>query len=302
MRVLVTGAGSFLGRHCVQSLARLGHQVIAASSQTPPNALLTQAQWIVCDLMQAGAPERLAKEARADRVMQLSWVRSGTGFWTDPANRDWVGVSLALARACAEQGAQWFAAAGTCFEYDWPTSSPCIEGVTPTREHTLYDSCKSQLRGELAAFCQSAGIRGAWAHLFYLYGPGEYEGKLVASVARALVRGEPALCSSGRVIRDYMDVRDAGAALAAIIHAGLEGRVNVGSGEGHEVAHIARLLGELAGRSELVRLRALPDRPDDPPMIVADITRLQNEAQLAPTRSLKDGLQDALEWWRTKET
>jgi len=35
-------------------------------------------------------------------------------------------------------------------------------------------------------------------------------------------------------------------------------------------------------------------------MIVADISRLRNEAQFTPTRSLKDGLRDALDWWRTK--
>ena len=63
-------------------------------------------------------------------------------------------------------------------------------------------------------------------------------------------------------------------ALAAITLSGLTGAVNVGSGEGARVADVASLLGRLAGRPDLIKLGALPDRPDEPLRIVVEAAML----------------------------
>ncbi len=141
----------------------------------------------------------------------------------------------------------------------------------------------------------------AWARLFFLYGPGESPGRLVPSVAQALANGEPAKCSSGTGVRDFMDVRDAGEALTSLALSDVSGAVNVASGSGISVADVARTLGRLAGKPELVQVGALEDRPTEPPRIVADVARLRDEVGYQPGRTLEAGLEEALAYWTRTE-
>jgi nucleoside-diphosphate-sugar epimerase len=53
-----------------------------------------------------------------------------------------------------------------------------------------------------------------------------------------------------------------------------------------------------AGATELLRIGALPDRPDDPPYIVADTTRLDREVGWRPTRDLDAAVRETVAWWR----
>jgi len=57
------------------------------------------------------------------------------------------------------------------------------------------------------------------------------------------------------------------------------------------------MLGRLAGRPELIKLGALPDRADEPVRIVADTTRLTTEVGFRPRFDLETGLREALDYW-----
>jgi nucleoside-diphosphate-sugar epimerase len=73
----------------------------------------------------------------------------------------------------------------------------------------------------------------------------------------------------------------------------VEGAVNVASGEPLAVAEVAEILGAISGRPDLVRLGALPDRPDEPPVLVADVTRLRVEVGFRPRWGLREALEAA---------
>jgi len=293
MRVLVTGASGFVGRQAVVALAASGAEVHAVSR----NALPIDCAWHGVDLLDPDSTRRVLREVKPDAVLHLAWcVEHGT-FWTDPANADWLAATVALARAAAEAGCRHFTGVGTCYEFDWPADGDCIEDAAPLIGHTSYDIAKSQCRSALQALFASQDVGFAWARLFFLYGPYEDPRRLVSSVARALVRGEPAACSRGLAARDFMDVRDAGAALAAIALAGATGDINVASGLGTRISEVASMLGDLAGRPELIRLGALPDRAAEPPRIVADVARLTGEVGFRPRFDLERGLKDALAFW-----
>ncbi|HEY2662592.1 MAG TPA: NAD(P)-dependent oxidoreductase, partial [Caulobacteraceae bacterium] len=265
MRVLVTGASGFVGRHVVTALMKAGAEVHAVARESAP----LDCPWYCLDLLNPANARDVVRQVRPDAVLHLAWCVEHGRFWTDPANADWVAATMVLARASIEAGVRRFTGVGTCYEYDWPSASDCDERTTPLIGHTLYDIAKNSCRSVLDALFATHGLDFAWARLFFLYGPEEDDRRLVASVANALARGEPARCSQGLAVRDFMDVRDAGAALAAITLSGLTGAVNVGSGEGARVADVASLLGRLAGRPDLIKLGALPDRPDEPLRIVA---------------------------------
>jgi len=291
MRILVTGASGFVGRCAVAELVTRGVETIAVSRRP---ARAEGARTIACDLLDPTAMRRALEEARPDVILHLAWTVEHGKFWNAPDNLDWVAATLHLMRAAREVGVRRFVGVGTCFEYDWPAESDCDERTTPIIPTTLYAVAKDAVRriggewGELAF---------AWARLFYLYGPEENESRFVASVASRLARREPAPLSRGLAVRDFMHVRDGGAALAATALSEMTGPVNIASGHGTALRDIAETLARLAGRPDLLRIGALPDRPGDPPRIVGTARRLSEEAGFSPKYGLEEGLSDVYAWW-----
>ena len=151
-----------------------------------------------------------------------------------------------------------------------------------------------------AAFAQEAGISLAWARLFFIYGPGESPGRFVPAIIRSLLRGEPAPLTAGTQRRDFLHVADLGAALAALAQSSVSGPVNVASGTGVSLLEIAQTIARRLDAEELLEAGALPMRENDPPSLVADVSRLRDEVGWVPSVDLGDGLQESIEWWRAR--
>jgi len=134
---------------------------------------------------------------------------------------------------------------------------------------------------------------------FFLYGPGEHPDRLVSYVIRSLLTGQPAQCSAGGQRRDYFYVKDAARAFVALLRSKISGAVNLGSGASVDVATLARRLGSLAQREDLICLGAKPVA-DDTPMVVAGQQRLRNELGWSPEFTLEFALAETFEWWRRR--
>jgi nucleoside-diphosphate-sugar epimerase len=295
-RVLVTGATGFVGRQALAPLVSAGHEVHAvARAPGPP---LDGVTWHAGDLLAPGAAERLVAGVGPSHLLHLAWYAEHGRFWTSPENVRWVEASLALLRAFAAAGGRRAVLAGTCAEYDWTAADGTFAEDAPLAPATLYGAAKRGLHEVAAAFAAQAEIALAWGRLFFLYGPHEHPDRLVASVARAIAEGRPAEVSSGVQERDFMHVEDAARAFCAILDSAVSGPVNVATGEPARIADVVRGLAEAAGRPDLPRFGALPDRPGDPPRLVADARRLRDEVGFTPRHDLDDGLRGTLAWWR----
>jgi nucleoside-diphosphate-sugar epimerase len=298
MRILLTGASGFVGQHTLAALSAYSDDIHAVSRRHP--SARGRYRWHEADLLSEGAADQLIAEVKPDCVLHLAWCVEHGKFWTDPVNLDWVSATLRLARASVESGVSRFVATGTCYEYNWPDAGDCDEHTTPLSPHFLYDTSKNCLRGLLDSFFAQSGVSFAWARLFFLYGPDEAPTRLVSSLARALAAGVPADCSRGLAVRDFMDVRDVGRALAALATGDLAGPVNIATGRGVSIADIARMLGRLAEREDLVRLGALPDRIGEPPRIVAKVDRLEREVGFNAARPIEQGLAESFAYWNRR--
>lgn len=291
MRVLVTGATGFIGRQAVSALLRAGHSV-ACTARNITRAV--PADWIQSDLLAEGEPERVVQSSGANSILHMAWTTEHGKYWTDPANTTWTAASINLVSAALKHGVKRFVGVGTCFEYDWPVDDDCNETSTPIVQHFPYDAAKDDFHRALAGLSNSQGLEYAWGRIFHLYGPGENPSRLVASIARSIQAGHEAKCSTGRMLCDFMDVRDAGRALAELAVSNVTGPVNIASGDRRTVAQIAHELGDLAGTPHLIKIGALPDRQNEPARITASIERLRNEVGFKNEFTLRDGLQQIL--------
>lgn len=305
MRALVTGATGFVGRHTLEPLVRRGFEVHAVARRPPrdtggewPAAGVT---WHAADLLAMDEAASLIDRVRSTHLLHLAWFAEPGAYWTASENLDWVGASLRLLRAFGEHGGERVVIAGSSAEYEWG-GEVCTERETPLRPATLYGAAKHGLHVVAAAYARRVGLSLAWARPFFLYGPHERPERLVPSIARPLLAGQPAPCTDGDQLRDFLYVPDAGDALAALLDSSVEGPVNVASGEGTRVRAVAELTAEAAGRPQLLRVGELPRPPGDPDAIVAGVGRLGEEVGWRARTGIEDGIARTVAWWRERNT
>lgn len=295
-RVLVTGATGFIGRHCVDRLRHRGYEVHAVTSRSPVPAG-GDVRWHRADLLDAADTRALVARVGASHLLHLAWYAEPGRYAESMLNFDWVQASLGLVRAFHAQGGQRVVMAGSSFEYDW-TYAFCSERITPRVPTTVYGRCKTLMFELLDAYARGGALSAAWGRIFFLYGPHEHPARLISSVIRALLRGEPARCSSGDQVRDYMHVHDVADALVAVLDSAVEGPVNIASGSYRPIKEIVIRIGQQLRREELIQLGALPGRPNDVPLVIADVARLSNEVGWRPRYDLEHGLAQTIGWWQ----
>jgi nucleoside-diphosphate-sugar epimerase len=298
-RVLLTGATGFIGRQAVAPLLELGYEVHATGVETEVG-LETEAEgqvaWHRADLLAPGGAGNLIAAVQPSHLLHFAWYAAPGKYWTSPENLRWVGASLELLQAFAEHGGQRVVMAGSCAEYDWRYGS-CSEQVTPLAPATLYGTCKHALQTMVSAYAVRAGLSAAWGRIFFLYGPHEHPTRLVASVIRALLRGEPAPTSHGAQVRDFLHVTDAGAAFVTLLNGDVTGPVNVASGQPISVRDLVYRIAAKLGRADLIELGALPTPANEPPLLVADVRRLRDEVGWRPRYDWDTGLDQTIAWW-----
>jgi len=296
-RILVTGAGGFIGKHCLPFLCNGEFEVHAISRV--PHEPDQDIQWHAVDLFKDGAPGEIVSKVRPTHLLHLAWYATPTRYWTATENFQWVSASLALLKAFAEQGGQRAVMAGTCAEYDW-RHGWCSEGVTPLAPTTVYGVSKHALQSMLAAYSQQYGLSSAWGRIFFLYGSHEHPSRLVASVIHSLLKGTPAACSRGDQVRDFMHVTDVAAAFVALLGSDVQGPVNIASGQATTIHDVVNRIAEKIGRPDLLRLGERPTTATEPPLLLADVRRLNNEVGWYPAYSLDAGLDATIRWWRNQ--
>lgn len=296
-RVLVTGAGGFVGRHALAPLRARGYEVHAFGRRARADA--DGVHWHAVDLLDPIATADAVKRIAPAQLLHFAWYVEHGRFWTAPENYAWVEATLALARAFAAAGGRRLVAAGTCVEYDL-RHGVCDEATTPLAPATAYGTCKDATRRLLERYCADADIGFAWGRIFHLYGPDEPPARLVASICRALLAGETAPCTHGRQLRDFLHAADAADAFVALLDGPVQGAVNIGSGEPLRIAELATALAALIGRPDGLQLGARPAPADDPAILVPATQRLRAEVGWQPARTLEAGLRDTIAWWRTR--
>lgn len=318
-RILVTGANGFVGRNTLAPLRRRGlevHGVVAPGEVLDVRNVIEHG----VDLLDPREVRRLVRDVAPSHLLHLAWCTEHGKYWEAPENLDWVAASLTLARAFHEHGGRRLVMAGSCAEYDWaapacrvretelqlPEAEDALEistldeRVAPCNPSSLYGISKHALHTLVSAFCSRVGISGAWARIFFLYGPDEDPRRLVASVIRSLLSGEPAECTHGDQVRDFLHVADAGSALSALVDSRVEGPVNVASGNALPLSELLLILGQRLGRRDLIRLGARPAAEDEPAILAADTGRLNHEVGWEPTMDLETGLEATIAWWRNR--
>lgn len=279
--VLLTGATGFVGRAIHRYLHRQGHDVrvivragraVRLAAPVSPAAVLDVEDLFACDAdWWARACEGV------DAVIHAAWYVEHGRYPDAPENAACVDGSFALAKGAVRAGVSHVIGIGTCMEYRLPGESLSVDA--PLEPANFYAACKVAAYHMMREWLALHGTRFSWCRLFYLHGEGEHPDRIGAYLHRRLQAGERADLSAGTQVRDFLDVRDAGAMIANVVDSGQTGVINICSGTPLTVRAFAERIADGYGRRDLLSFGGHAPRPSDPAAVVG-VCNLQKSAEL----------------------
>jgi GDP-L-fucose synthase len=303
MRVLLTGATGFLGRHTLPVLqARYGRDnVIGVSSR----------DYDLCDRPEV---DRLLRDAKPDTVVHYAGYSGGIGANTAyPADFYYRNTVLTahMFDAAARAGIRKLIyPMGGC-SYPATATSPISEDQLwcgfPQPESAAYSTAK--MMGTVAA----RAYRGQYRLDATVIVPGNMYGEFDnfsradSHVIPAMIRryceatrdGVPAVTmwGSGRPQRDFVYAGDVAATIIFFIEGFREpGPVNISSGTAVSIRDLALTIAELAGFTGDIRWD--PEKPDGQMVKIFSVERLRALGLSCPT-ALRIGLERTIRWFQT---
>ncbi len=268
--VLLTGATGFVGRQVLRSLNECGAQVRAVVREGKQGQLanLKAIEWVIAtpDLFAESADWWKVVCEGIDIVIHAAWYAEPGKYLQSAKNLDCLTGTLQLAKGAKLAGVRRFIGIGTCFEYDLTGGMLSVE--TPLRPLTPYAGAKAATFIALSQWLPHQNVEFAWCRLFYLYGEGEDERRLVPYLHNKLRAGEAVELTSGSQIRDFLDVSIAGRMIVETALSEELGPVNICSGIPISVRQLAEQIADEYGRRDLLRFGARPDNLVDPPCVV----------------------------------
>ena len=292
MRVLVTGAGGYLGRAVVTALADAGHQPVALVHRQRgpvPGAV----DVVVDDLC---APTSLGGALRGiDAVCHLAALGDAQESFRSPLRYFEVNVggTLVLLELMAEAGVDRLVFASTAAIYGASAPQPMIEDLPDAPPHP-YAASKAAAEAAIGWQSQAAGLAATVLRIFNVAGGEDRDGaRLIPRVLDAALGNAPQLAvnGDGSALRDYVSLADTARAFVAAAERDAEVgstlRVNVGSGVGTSVLDVVAAVQRVTGRPVPVVHRPAVS---EPAALICDPGRAATELGWRPVSSAIDDI------------
>ncbi|ROO01953.1 epimerase [Pseudomonas moraviensis] len=282
MKVLVTGATGFVGRHLVAVLLERGCE-IRAVARNPETARsmpwIDDVEFVSADIHAADL-NVVALTEGIDALVHLAWpgLPNYRALFHFEHN---LMADYRFIKRAVEAGVQQVLVTGTCFEYGMQ-SGPLSESTEP-RPSNPYGLAKHTLHLFLQNLQQERPFTLQWARLFYLHGEGQNPNSLLAALDRAIDSGEPTFnMSAGEQLRDFLPIENAAQYLASILQErGFNGVINCASGQPVSVRALVEQRLRERGAALDLNLGHYPYPTHEPMAFWAVVERLQQllEAQ-----------------------
>jgi GDP-4-dehydro-6-deoxy-D-mannose reductase len=313
MRVMVTGADGFVGRHLVPRLVETGHEVLAACRPggEPVQSWLGD-RWrdavrVVPFELNDPGEVRGALTPLCDAIVHLAAVASVSEARQDPG-RAWVVNAAGTARLV--QAVTEAREADRTDPVVLVVSSAEVYGAGPPAPRSESDPvmpqspyAASKVGTEVAALegWRRASLRVVVARPFPHTGPKQPPPYVVPSFVQRLLAAKGVGATrvpTGNVdqVRDLLDVRDVAEAYLGLLASGIPGEIyNIARGEGVTLREVFCRLAEMVG----IRAEPVPDpalvRANDIPHLVGDPSKLRRTTGWSPTLSLEQTLRDMVD-------
>jgi nucleoside-diphosphate-sugar epimerase len=230
VKVAVTGASGFIGRHVLTELSQNHAEVTAVTRDAKRLQNLPAGVRVVQMDIALTGEDCFTQIGCPDILIHLAWdglpnYRSLHHFESELPKQ------YHFLKLLIEAGLSSILVTGTCFEYGMQ-SGALSEELLP-RPTNPYGYAKDVLRQHLEYLKSVRPFNLTWARLFYTYGEGQSSTSLYQQFKEAMLRGDTVFnMSGGEQLRDYLPVAEVARTIVRLARSGRDiGALNICSGE-----------------------------------------------------------------------
>lgn len=309
-RILVNGAGGFIGGHLVRRLKDEGNWVRAVDLKEHEFRRPPADEFIVGDLRDQSVVRKVVNDI--DEVYQLAADMGGAGYiFTgehDAAvmhNSSTINLNT-LHFGCKAGVKKFFYSSSACIypEYNQldPDNPKCSEeSAYPAAPDSEYGWEKLFSERLYLAYMRNCGVEVRVARFHNIFGPeGTWRGgkeKSPAAICRKVAEapdgGEIEIWGDGRQTRSFLYIDECLEGIRRLMESDFTGPVNLGSEEMVTINQLASMVMKIAGKK--LRVRHIPG-----PLGVrgrnSDNHLIEQKLGWSPSRALQEGLERTYAW------
>lgn len=313
VRVLVTGAGGFIGSHLVERLVADGAEVRAFVHYNSRGdwGHLESAADEVRDAIEvvAGEIQDSFSVARAvagcDLVFHLAALIGIPYSYEAPKSYVDTNVlgTLNVLEAARTGGVQRVVCTSTSETYGTALYTP-IDENHPLQAQSPYSASKIAADKLAESYARSFGTPITTVRPFNTFGPRQSLRAIIPTIMAQALTGQEVRIGSVTPVRDFTFVEDTARAFAAVARAPetVGATLNVGSGQGIAIGALAELILEVVGSDAPLAVDTERVRPESSEVfeLLCDAAHLHSLTGWRPSVSLRDGLEQTLGWMRAQ--
>jgi len=278
MRMVLTGAAGFIGRHLVRRLRSEGHQVVGLDRRLGADLQI--------DLLESDLRPLVAGAEIVIHLAGQPGVRESWGQFS-AYSRGNIETTQRLLEALRDQPPRKFVLASTSSVYGDAPMPAAEEG--PVYPISPYGATKLAAEQICDLYQRTCGIPWVALRYFTAYGPGQRPDMAFSRWFQAALAGRPVtIYGTGDQARDFTYVDDIVEATLRAALAPVTGPLNVGGGSFVPIRTALGLIEEITGVT--LELQHLSPAAGDMQVTQADTSRLLAETGYQPATPLKIGL------------
>ena len=310
IKVLVNGAGGFIGGHLVKRLKDEGYWVRAVDLKEQEFTRSPADEFIIGDLRDQGFVRDVVQDV--DEMYQLAADMGGAGYiFTGEHDAAVMHNSATINLNCLEYGRlagvkKFFYSSSACMypEYNQtdPNNPKCSEdSAYPAAPDSEYGWEKLFSERLYFAYMRNYGTEVHVARFHNIFGPeGTWRGgreKAPAALCRKVAETHPGgaieIWGDGHQTRSFLHIDECLEGMCRLMRSGFSGPVNIGSEEMVTINDLALMIMEIAGKH--LSIKHIPG-----PLGVrgrnSDNKLIRAKLGWAPSQPLRDGLEKTYRW------
>jgi len=299
-RVVVTGAGGFIGSALLRFLAPYATDVRAllGAPGDPVWEPPCHSQTYFADIRDG--PKLIELMQGADVVVHAAGSPSVRASFDEPGKCAAVHVlgTVTVMEACRAAQVRRIVYLSSAEVYGRPSCNPVREDC-PIRPLSPYGVAKAAAETFVRTMALRAQMKCCILRPFSVFGPRQSPGSLVATILSQSMQGEGIWLNDLKPVRDYCYVQDAAEAIAFGCVADVDDcTCNIGSGRGTNVQQLAEMILNLQSIELPIRQKDSSDRPEGTEIyeLIADVGRAAMVLGWQPRTSLAAGLRETIAW------
>jgi nucleoside-diphosphate-sugar epimerase len=295
MKILITGAGGFLGSNLCNLLSK-EHKILAVSRKFDNIIENENVHFVKYDMTQYIDLNDKFNSFLPDIVIHCAW-EGGNSF--KDVNEIWQSNNITssnnLLKLCSKYNVKHFIGFGSCAEYG--NSQEKIDENTICEPINMYGINKFSFRLISERYCQDNEINFSWVRPVFTYGPFDVETRLIPKVIKSFLHDEDIVLNGCSAVVDYLYVEDFCNAVKNIIDFQLTGDYIISSDQQYQVKSIVlQIYNIINPKSKLLFDLSLED--NGPQLICGSSEKLRKITNWEPEFSLDQGLKNTINYFQ----